>query len=179
MASLCFDVRPQVYRSRPSSRRHCVVRANQTNEDASSRSLLSVLCPLLNVFSGGDLSHPAPRWSEVATSGLASISRLPFGTEATSSTASPPKPIRIYEFEACPFCRRVREAVTDLDLTVEVFPCPKAALGTRKEVEQLGGKLQFPFMVDENTGMQLYESDEIVRYLYKTYADAEGKGSVK
>lgn len=28
---------------------------------------------------------------------------------------------------------------------------------------------QFPYLVDENTGRALYESDAIVRYLYETY----------
>ncbi len=32
-----------------------------------------------------------------------------------------------------------------------------------------GGPEQFPFLVDENTGRELYESDAIVRYLYETY----------
>lgn len=32
--------------------------------------------------------------------------------------------LQLYEFEACPFCRRVREAITDLDLNVEVRVAP-------------------------------------------------------
>ena len=34
------------------------------------------------------------------------------------------KPIVIYEFEACPFCRRVRELVTHLDLEVPKSTAP-------------------------------------------------------
>lgn len=64
--------------------------------------------------------------------------------------------------------------MTDLDLTVDVFPCPKNATRNREVVQQLGGKQQFPFMVDENNGKQLYESDEIVKYLYQTYGDSAG-----
>ena len=29
---------------------------------------------------------------------------------------------KLYEFEACPFCRKAREAVTALDLVVDVYP---------------------------------------------------------
>ena len=39
----------------------------------------------------------------------------------------------------------------------------------RAAVRAAGGKEQFPFLVDENTGRTLYESDAIVRYLYETY----------
>lgn len=37
----------------------------------------------------------------------------------------PRKPIEIYEFEGCPFCRKVREAVNILDLDVLFYPCPQ------------------------------------------------------
>lgn len=32
---------------------------------------------------------------------------------------------------------------------------------------ELGGKKQFPFLVDPNTGKQMYESDDIINYLFK------------
>uniref|UniRef100_A0A061RRT2 Thioredoxin family protein n=1 Tax=Tetraselmis sp. GSL018 TaxID=582737 RepID=A0A061RRT2_9CHLO len=74
---------------------------------------------------------PRSRAFEVATSGLASLSRLPFGTTANAARArdqlNPELFPRLYEFEACPFCRRVREAITDLDLDVIIFPCPKVS----------------------------------------------------
>ena len=31
--------------------------------------------------------------------------------------------LRLYEFEACPFCRRVREVVLYLDLEITIVPC--------------------------------------------------------
>ena len=67
---------------------------------------------------------------QVATSGFASIARLPFGTTVgpaaqAPGAARPKEPLRLYEFEACPFCRRTREAITDLDIDVLVYPCPK------------------------------------------------------
>lgn len=43
----------------------------------------------------------------------------------TWDRAQPPKPIEIYEFEGCPFCRKVREAVNILDLDVVFYPCPQ------------------------------------------------------
>ena len=172
-------VQPCLHRqAQPRRRRSLVVCVK--NDDAAdsldeSRSFLSYLCPLLNVFSAVDLREPRPRWLEITTSGLASVARLPYGTNATSpSEETPSLPIRIYEFEGCPFCRRVREAVTDLDLIVDIYPCPKNAQVHRDLVQEFGGKLQFPFMVDENTGTQLYESGDIVKYLYGTYGSSRG-----
>jgi hypothetical protein len=35
--------------------------------------------------------------------------------------------------------------------------------------ERKGGKLQFPFLIDENTGDQLFESQDIIHHLFKYY----------
>ena len=163
-------------------RRSLVTRAAGADETEkpTARSVLSFLCPLLKVFGGGDAAAPRNRTLEVATSGFASIARLPFGSKvdeaciARPAGAVPKQPIILYEFEACPFCRRVREALSQLDLTVEVRPCPKDAVKHRTEVEAMGGKLTFPFLVDPNTEAGeggLYESEDICRYLYATYGN--------
>ena len=86
----------------------------------------------------------------------------------------PVEPLVLYEFEACPFCRRVREAISALDLIVRVRPCPKGGTRFREEVEGRGGRLQFPFLVDPNTGDAMYESSEIVAHLFARY----GRGPV-
>ena len=39
----------------------------------------------------------------------------------------------------------------------------------RAELVALGGKMQVPYLVDPNTGTAMYESDDIVAYLRKTY----------
>ena len=48
---------------------------------------------------------------QVATSGLASLARMPFnlgvsaGEAGRARQAEPDQPLQLYEFEACPFCR--------------------------------------------------------------------------
>ena len=46
----------------------------------------------------------------MATSGFASISRLPFGTTvgpgAAARSSEPAQTLQLFEFEACPFCRQ-------------------------------------------------------------------------
>ena len=81
----------------------------------------------------------------------------------------PAQPLALYEFEACPFCRLVRERLTELDLDVMVYPCPKGGERFRPTVKNLGGKQQYPFMVDPNTGTSLYGSYDIIRYVNETY----------
>ncbi|XP_043701805.1 uncharacterized protein LOC122652192 [Telopea speciosissima] len=83
----------------------------------------------------------------------------------------PENPIEIYEFESCPFCRKVREIVAVLDLDVLYYPCPKNGPNFRPKVFQMGGKKQFPYMVDPNTGVAMYESDDIIKYLVGKYGD--------
>ncbi|KAJ0972709.1 hypothetical protein J5N97_020668 [Dioscorea zingiberensis] len=83
----------------------------------------------------------------------------------------PEKPIEIYEFESCPFCRKVREIVSVLDLDVLFYPCPRNGPNFRPKVLQMGGKQQFPYMVDPNTGVAMYESDSIIKYLADKYGD--------
>lgn len=81
----------------------------------------------------------------------------------------PVAPLELYEFETCPFCRKVREAIQVLDLEVQVRPCPKGGARHRREVETRGGRAQFPYLVDHDAGVSLYESDEIVRHLFERY----------
>ncbi|KMZ72564.1 Glutathione S-transferase domain-containing protein [Zostera marina] len=146
------------------------------NGRSTSRSFLSVLCPLLKLFAGGDPSKPRNEVLEMATSSLSSIARLPWGSTSLSGTMEnreyldkPPELLQLFEFEACPFCRRVREAMTELDLSIEVYPCPKGSIRHREVAKKIGGKELFPFLVDPNTGISMYESGDIVKYLFKKY----------
>jgi glutathione S-transferase len=81
----------------------------------------------------------------------------------------PDEPLLLYEFESCPYCRKVREALTALDLDADVRPCPKGGRRYRPELIARGGKPQFPYLVDPNSGEEMYESDAIVRYLFNEY----------
>ena len=62
---------------------------------------------------------------DVTTSLLTTIGRLASGARVGTLGKLPARPLELYEFEACPFCRKVREALSILDLEVMVYPCPK------------------------------------------------------
>ena len=110
------------------------------------------------------------RLLDVATSFAVTVARLGAGMGVESVGPRPEKPLELYEFEGCPFCRKVREALSALDLDAVVYPCPKNGPRFRPDVERRGGKAQFPYFVDPNAGVAMYESDDIVRYLEDTYA---------
>src|ERR1700690_2376107 len=111
------------------------------------------------------------RTLDVATSLAASIARLGGGLRVGPLGRRPKKRLELYEFEACPYCRKVREALTALDLEAMIYPCPKNGPRFRVEVARRGGKAQFPYLVDPNTDSALYESDDIVTYLFDQYGD--------
>jgi glutathione S-transferase len=106
---------------------------------------------------------------DVASSLAATLARAGVGTAVGPLGPRPEKPLELYEFEACPYCRKVREALTVLDLDALVLPCPKAGPRFREEVKRRGGKYQFPYLVDPNAGKEMYESDAIVAYLFERY----------
>ena len=108
---------------------------------------------------------------DVATSLTATVARLGAGMAVGPLGPRPEKPLELYDFEGCPFCRKVREALSILDLDAVVYPCPKGGPRFRPDVVRRGGKAQFPWLVDPNRGVAMYESDDIVRYLFTTYGD--------
>lgn len=114
------------------------------------------------------------RTLDIATSLAATLARLGGGLRVEALGRRPEKPLELYEFEGCPYCRKVREALTALDLEAMVYPCPKGGSRFREIVRERGGKAQFPYLVDPNTGQAMYESGDIVRYLFNEY----GTGSV-
>lgn len=108
---------------------------------------------------------------DVATSIGTTLARFGSGARIGRPGPRPAQRLVLYEFEACPYCRKVREALSILDLEAEIRPCPKRGPRFREEVKSRGGRAQFPYLVDPNTGMEMYESDDIVAYLFRTYGE--------
>lgn len=104
-----------------------------------------------------------------ASSMLATLVRTGVGINSNSAVLKPEITLKLFDIEACPYCRLVREAITELDLDAEIYPCPKQGERYRTDVIEKGGKAQFPFLIDPNTGVQMYESLSIIKYLFETY----------
>jgi glutathione S-transferase len=109
----------------------------------------------------------------VASSALTMAFTGTRGAILVKAAEQPAKPVVLYDREACPFCRLVRETASALHLDLEIRPCPSGGTRFVDEAVRLGGKKRFPFLVDENTGVQMYESKDIVAYLFKTYGQMD------
>lgn len=104
--------------------------------------------------------------SQLLTSTLA----LWRGTSIRSAEAEKPEqPLQLFDMEGCPHCRLVRETLTELDLDAVIQPCPKGGERFRNRARELGGREQFPLLVDADQGEVLYESRRIRSYLWRTY----------
>jgi glutaredoxin len=82
---------------------------------------------------------------------------------ANSGTA-----ITLYRLQACPFCERAVRKLNEYDLDyTSRFVEPMHS--ERDIVERISGKRTVPAIVDENTGVTMSESANIVEYLEQTY----------
>lgn len=99
---------------------------------------------------------------------MVSVLRLGRGWYATSPAKQPELPLELFEFEACPYCRKVRETLTELDIAYICRPSARES-NNRDKVIANGGKALFPFLVDPNTSTSMYESEQIITYLHETY----------
>ena len=81
----------------------------------------------------------------------------------------PAEPLELYSFEASPFCRIVRERLCALELPYVLRNVAKGSPRRESFVER-SGKMQVPYLVDPNTGTEMFESADIVAYLDREYA---------
>lgn len=109
---------------------------------------------------------------------VASVLRIGRGTavspaamEAAGAPPRPEQPLILYSYEGNQFCRLVREVLTELDLVYELRSAGKES-PRRSEMATItpDGSTQCPFLIDPNTDTKMFESADIVSYLYKTYA---------
>jgi glutathione S-transferase len=116
------------------------------------------------------MSNPITHQLHVLRSLLSSTATNWRGSAALKGVKTPQHALELYDMEGCPFCRNVREVLTALQIDVNIYPCPKNGQRFRPSVIALGGKAQFPFLIDPNTGAHLYESEAIIDYLFKQYS---------
>ncbi|MCO7226275.1 glutaredoxin domain-containing protein [Pleionea sp. CnH1-48] len=80
--------------------------------------------------------------------------------------------LSLYQFEACPFCVKVRRAAKRLSLNLELRDAKNDAV-FRQQLEQEGGRIKVPCLriVDQDNQVKwMYESKDIVAYLNKRFA---------
>ena len=83
--------------------------------------------------------------------------------------------ITLYRLQACPYCERVVRLLEELGLPYRSrFVEPMHS--DRNVVKRVSGKRSVPAIVDENTGVTMSESGNIVEYLQRTYGESEAGG---
>ena len=97
------------------------------------------------------------------------------GVMGTSKPMQPEKSLVLYEHEACPYSRRVREVMTYLNLDFESRPSPHKGHVCRDELKELAGKGQVPLLIDENfangeESNQILDSQAIIDHLFVHYS---------
>jgi glutathione S-transferase len=120
---------------------------------------------------------------------LASLARGPFALRAHAAR-QPKQLLTLYSFESSPFSRPVRERLCELELpyhlvnlgklewadmgpaTFRLAPGPYHPQEGSKRAAFLEkyGKVQVPFLIDPNFQIEMFESQDILQYLNKTYA---------
>lgn len=75
--------------------------------------------------------------------------------------------LTVYVKTGCPFCAKVIAAVDELGLGVTYKN--KNDEGVVEELIARGGKSQYPYLVDDERQVEMYESDDIVAYLKEHY----------
>ncbi|MXV61532.1 glutaredoxin [Natronorubrum sp. JWXQ-INN-674] len=87
-----------------------------------------------------------------------------------SASADGDAPITFYRLQACPYCERVARLLEEYDLTYQSrFVEPMHS--RRDVVKRVAGVRTVPVIVDDETGVTMAESANIVSYLEKTYGD--------
>jgi glutaredoxin len=84
--------------------------------------------------------------------------------------------LTLYQYQACPFCVKVRRAMKRQSLNIETRDV-KRSDSAREELLAGGGNLKVPCLRVEGAGDEaewIYESDEIIGYLEDRVVGAAG-----
>lgn len=80
--------------------------------------------------------------------------------------------ITLYALDGCPYCEKVHDALSDAGIDYETV-WVGALHSDRNEVKRVSGQRGVPVLVDEEHGVTMAESENILEYVDRTLA-AEG-----
>ena len=79
--------------------------------------------------------------------------------------------ITLYQLDGCPWCEKVADKLDELGLDYESV-WVEALHSKRDEVRRVSGQRAVPVLVDDDTGVTMAESANIVEYLETIYGEA-------
>lgn len=74
--------------------------------------------------------------------------------------------LTLYALPTCQYCAKVRETLNTMGLEFTELNIEEEE--NEKKLIELGGKRQVPYLIDDKTDTQMYESGDIIEYLKKT-----------
>lgn len=77
--------------------------------------------------------------------------------------------IELYQLEGCPYCEKVADRLDELDIEYETT-WVEAFHSQRNEVKRVSGQRLVPVIVDEDAGVTMAESANILEYIETNYA---------
>ncbi|WP_227376791.1 glutaredoxin family protein [Haladaptatus halobius] len=77
--------------------------------------------------------------------------------------------ITLYSLDGCPYCEKAHDALDDAGVEYET-KWVEALHSKRNEVKRVSGQRGVPVLVDENRGVTMAESDNIVEYVEQSLA---------
>lgn len=75
----------------------------------------------------------------------------------------------LYQLEGCPYCERVADKLDSLGLEYEMV-WVEAMHSERGIVKEVSGQREVPVLVEDDTGVTMSESANIIEYLEQNYA---------
>jgi glutathione S-transferase len=82
--------------------------------------------------------------------------------------------LSLYQYDSCPYCRRVRDEMRRLDISIEIRDVQKDR-SWRDDLIERGGMSQVPCLRirnDDGSVTWMYESLDIIAYLRKHFSPA-------
>jgi glutaredoxin len=76
--------------------------------------------------------------------------------------------LTLYAKTGCPYCEKVLRTAKELGVEFVMKNSDDSAAVA--ELMARGGKKQFPYLVDSDTGVGMYESEDIIDYLHQHFA---------
>jgi len=77
--------------------------------------------------------------------------------------------VTLYQLDGCPFCEKVADRLDEVGVDYDTI-WVDAMHSDRNEVKRVSGQRGVPVLIDEDRGVTMAESDNIVEFADRTYA---------
>jgi carotenoid cleavage dioxygenase-like enzyme len=130
----------------------------------------SIIDHLFYVYSDGD-TPPAILNISLAKAIFSLSPPAGDGSYYNFPTRMPSEPLKLWAYEASPFCTLVRKSLSQMELPYVLYPCARGSPRRSILQNRTQQTFQVPYLEDPNTGVCLFESKDIIDYIEAEYSD--------